>query len=130
MTTGLRGRPRNPRHNPFPPLHAVPAPPQHVEDSKHAREFWYRIGHFLISVGNLNNGVLDVLAMLCHLHAAVTECLQEGEIPSAGLLRSYRAALNDFALTPAAQMRIDPKRSHPEPEDEDANPFGALAVTK
>ena len=130
MTTGLRGRPHKIRHNPFPPLPEVPPPPFHVENNPHAKEFWYRIGNFLLSVGNLNDGVLDVLCSLCHLHAHVTTAYENGEVPAASTMRSYRAAMADFCLTPAAQMKIDPKRSHPAPEADETNPFGALAITK
>lgn len=102
----------------FPVIDAAPPAPQWLPNA-HAVSEWNRLAPLLVANRLLTEPALQVLGHVCALHGVIVERMGKGQPPNAALISVYRGLINDFGLTPVAQVKVRPAGGEPST----ANPF-------
>jgi hypothetical protein len=89
----------------LPATDSVPDPPGWLPNA-HAVVEWNRLAPTLHNVGLLTQVGTSVLGVLCGLHGKIVQLFAAGECPTGHMLAQYRALVNDFGMTPAAQGKV------------------------
>jgi len=123
LVTGTRRPDRDTPAVDFPLLNRLPPPPNWLPNV-HAVNEWHRLSTILQANGLLTEGGLSALGQLCALHGSIIQAYHAGVTPNAAMIAQLRGFLNDFGLTPVAQMKVGSSNKSTNQD----NPFSALDI--